>query len=180
MSDYRVASRYARSVFELANELKIVDEIYNDMVLVDEVCANNRKLVTLLNNPVIRYDYKLRVLNRVFDGHINELTSKFFGLICRKNRAQVLSEASRIFMDLYHESKGIVQANISSAVELSDKIRKEFEDKISQATGKKVDLDTKVDASLLGGFVLQIGDKQLDDSLKGKLNNLRRELKSRP
>ncbi len=180
MSDFRVASRYARSVFELAIELKIVDKIYDDMVLMNQVYSSNRNLVTLLKNPIVRYDYKLRVLNRVFDGHLNELTMKFLALMCRKNRAQIILETNRVFMDLYRGYKGIVQANVSSAVALSANLKKEFEGKISKATGKKVDLDTKVDASLLGGYVLQIGDRQLDDSLKGKLNNLRRELKSRP
>ena len=80
----------------------------------------------------------------------------------------------------YHDYKGIISADISSAVEISGAIHKEFEDIISKATGKKVELDTTVDESLLGGFVLRVGDRQLDNSIKSKLNNLRRELKSRP
>lgn len=180
MSDFRVASRYARSVFDLAIELKIVDKVYADMLLVEQVCASNRKLVTLLKNPIIRYDYKLRILHKIFKKHIDKLTLKFFDLICRKNRAGILPEVSKVFVMLFHDYKGIVKADIATAVELSATIKKDFEGIVAKATGKKVELETSVDESLLGGYVLRIGDKQIDDTLKSKLNNLRRELKSRP
>lgn len=180
MSDFRVASRYARSIFDLSIELKVVDKVYEDMLLIEQVCKDNRKLVTLLKNPIVRYDYKQRVLNKIFKKHLDKLTLKFFDLICRKNRASVLQEVSKVYVILFHEYRGIVRADISSAVELSSAIKKEFEGIISKATGKKVELGTKVDASLLGGYVMRIGDNQIDDSLKSKLNSLRRELKSRP
>jgi len=180
MSKYRVSSRYAKSVFDLAMEIKNADHIYKDMVLVERVLNENYKLVLLLKNPIIRYDYKLKVLTKIFEKHLNELTLKFFNLICRKNRAYILLDSCRVFVGLYHDYKGIVCANVSTAVEISSEVKKDFEKIISKDTGKKVELETKVDKSLLGGYLLKIGDKQIDDSLKNKLNNLRRELKSRP
>lgn len=180
MSGYRVASRYAKSVFDLAIELKMVEQVYNDMLLIEQVCKANRPLVVLLKNPIVRYDYKLNVLNRIFEKHIDKITLKFFNLICRKNRADILADTSKVFIDLYHEYKGIVRANVSSAVALSAVIHKDFEAIVAKATGKKVELDSKVDESLIGGYVLQVGDDMIDDSMKNKLNALRRELKSRP
>ena len=180
MSEYRVATRYARSVFDLAIEQKCLENVYKDMVLLSQVCADNRKLVVLLKNPIVRYDYKLKILHRIFDKHVDELSSKFFNLICKKNRADILPEVSEVFVSLYRDHKGIVSAEVASAVELSADLKKEFEGIISRATGKKVDLETAVDDSLIGGFVLRVGDNQVDDSLKSKLNSLRRELKARP
>jgi len=180
MSEFRVASRYARSVFDLSVELKLVDRIYNDMLLLEQVCKENHNLVTLLKNPIVRYDYKLRVLNKVFGKHVDKLTLKFFNLVCRKNRASILPEVSKVFVVLFLDYKGIVRADISSAVKLSAEIRKEFEGIVVKATGKKVELGTVVDESLLGGYILKVGDNQMDNSLKSKLNNLRRELISRP
>ena len=180
MSDFRVASRYARSVFDLSIELKKVDKVYADMLVLDQVCKDNRNLVTLLKNPIVRYDYKLRVLHNVFEKHVDELTIRFFDLICRKNRSSILPETSKVFVMLYHDFKGIVKADVTSAVKLSAAIKKDFENLVAKATGKKVELDAIVDESLLGGYVLKIGDNQIDNSLKSKLNNLRRELKSRP
>lgn len=180
MSDFRVASRYARSIFDLAIEMKNVDRIYEDMLIVGHVLHENRKLVTLLKNPIIRYDYKLRVLSKIFEKHLDKLTIRFFDLVCRKNRAPILPECSKVFVTLYQDYKGIVQANISTAVKISDQIRVDFEENIAQATGKKVELEARIDESLLGGYILKIGDNQIDNSLKSRLNNLRRELKSRP
>lgn len=180
MSEFRVASRYAKAIFDLAIEMNNVDRVYEDMLLTEQVLKENRKLVILLKNPIVRYDYKLRVLNKVFDKHLDELTLRFFNLICRKNRAQILPETSKAFVSLYHNYKGIVRAKVSTAVKLSKQIGDDFEGIISKATGKKVELETRVDESLIGGYVLRIGDNQIDDSLKSKLNNLRRELKSRP
>ncbi len=180
MSDYRVASRYAKSLFDLAIELKKLDGIYNDMVLIEKVCEENRALVTTLKNPIIRFDYKLRVLQQIFGKKVNEATSSFFGLICRKNRAQILPDCSRVFVSLYHDYMGIVRSSVTSSVPISDSVRKDFLSIIAKATGKKVELATKIDASLIGGYVLRIGDLQVDDSIKTKLNDLRRELKGRP
>jgi F-type H+-transporting ATPase subunit delta len=101
-------------------------------------------------------------------------------MICRKNRASILPDASSIFTSLYDEYVGIVRANVSSAVDLSAQVRKEFESILAKETGKKIALDSKVDQSLLGGYILRVGDLQIDDSLKTKINNLRRELKHRP
>lgn len=180
MSEFRVASRYAKSIFELAIEMKNVERVYEDMLTIGQVLSENRNLVTLLKNPIIRYDYKLRVLNHVFEKYMDQLTLKFFRLICRKNRAQILLDCTKAFMDLYCNYKGIVRANISTAVKISVQISKDFESIISESSGKKVELETSVDASLLGGYVLKVGDSQIDNSLKSKLNKLRRELKSRP
>lgn len=180
MSDFRVASRYAKSIFDLAIELKNVDTIYNDMLLFGQVCSQNRKLVTLLKNPIIRYDFKLKVLTKIFEKHVDILTLKFFNLVCRKNRAAVLPEVSKIYINFYDIHKGVVRANVTSAVALSAQIKKDFEAILAKETGKKVALETKVDTSLLGGYILRVGDNQIDDSLKSKINNLRRELKRRP
>jgi F-type H+-transporting ATPase subunit delta len=179
MAGYRVASRYAKSIFDLAIELKSVEQVYKDMLLIDQVCQDSRPLLVLLKNPIIRYDYKLRVLNKIFQKHVNKMTQQFFSLICRKNRADILPDVSKVFIEHYHEYKGIVSADVLSAVALSATIRQDFESIVSKATGKKAELHAEVDESLIGGYVLQMGDRMIDNSLKNKLNALRRGLKSR-
>ena len=178
MSDYRAASRYAKSLFDLAVELKREKNIYQDMNLVEEVVKQNRKLLILLKNPIVRYDYKLRVLSEVFEKHCNELTVKFFGLIARKNRTDILPDVAKIYISLYHEQQGMVRANVSTATKLSKSLEKDFIDLITKSTGKQVELNTRIDDSLIGGYVLKVGDNMIDNSLKHKLNKLRRTLKS--
>jgi F-type H+-transporting ATPase subunit delta len=179
MSNYRVASRYAKSIFDLAIETKLVDKVYKDMLLIDQVCKENRPLVVMLKNPIIRYDFKLKVLTRLFQKHIEEITLKFISLLCRKNRVDILPDTSKVYVEIYHEYKGIIIANVSSAVKLSSEIQNDFVNIVSKATGKTVELKTMVDEALIGGYILQVGDKMIDNSLKNKINHLRRELKSR-
>ncbi len=176
MSIYRVASRYAKSVFDLSVELKLEERVYQDMLLIKQVCEENRNLVLSLKNPIIRYDYKLNVLNKIFSKHTSELTQKFFTLICRKNRADVLPDTSSIFVDLYHNYKGIVLADVITATKLSGSLSRDFEALVARATDKKVELTTHIDASLIGGYILKVGDNMVDNSLKNKLNALRRSL----
>lgn len=180
MSDLRVASRYSKALIDSAVEQKAVEKVYQDMRLIDEVCTQNRKLVVLLKNPTIKYDSKLRVLQGIFKKHVTPLTLSFINLICRKNRANILPDTGAVFTKLYDEYNGIARANISTASEISPSLKKEFENILVKETGKKVELVTTTDESLIGGFVLRIGDDQIDDSLKSKLNSLRREMKSRP
>jgi len=177
MSDYRVASRYAKALFDLSLELKKVDKVYEDMVLVEKVCHENKALVTTLKNPIVRSDYKQRVLLHIFQKKVDESTSAYFRLICKKNRAQILQDSSKVFVALYQDYMGIVQSSITTATSLSEASRKEFESIIAKSTGKKVELEEKTDPSLIGGYILRIGDRQVDDSIKTKLNELKRELK---
>ncbi len=176
MSDYRVATRYALSVFQLAEELNLIEQVYSDMLVVDKVCSENRNLILLLKNPIIRYDYKLRVLQRIFKGKIEKLVMQFFGLICRKNRASILPHASKSYIELYDEYKGILRATITTAVPLSEDLKKEFVRKLEEITGKQIILVEKVDESIIGGFILKSGDQQINDSIVNKLNELRRKL----
>ncbi len=178
MSEFRVASRYAKSIFGLAVELGKEDRIFEDMLLIKHVCAENRNLILMLRNPIIKDSAKAKILNRIFEKYVDELTIHFFALMCRKNRAEVIPDTSVVFVDLYDEYKGILRAQVITAITLSAELKKNFEGLVAKATGKTVELETSVDESLIGGFVVKIEDTQLDNSLKAKLKELERELKS--
>ena len=175
MSDYRVARRYAKSIFELANEKQTLEEVHASMVLIFNTCSQNRDLVLLLRNPVIRYDYKLRVLKRIFENNIDGLSGLFLELLTRKNRSSILPSVAEVFSELYNEYKQITIARVTTAVPLSAGLRKAFIDSIKKEN-EEVILSEKVDESLIGGYILNIGDKQIDDSILRKLKSLEKEL----
>jgi len=175
MSDFRVASRYAKSLFYLAVEEKLEDEMKKDMELISAVCSESRGLVVMLKNPIIKYDKKLSILKKIFESHVNQMVARFFALLARKNRANILPEIADIWLNLYNEHKKIVKANIISAISLTDAERDKIKKMVAEHTKKQeVQLDEVVDQSLIGGFILRIGDEQVDHSLSGKLNTLRR------
>jgi F-type H+-transporting ATPase subunit delta len=177
MSELRVASRYAKSLLELAVEKKILEEVNKDMRLFDKVLQENRPLLLMLRNPVIKNDKKAAVLGQVFKGKINALTSAFFDLVSRKNREAALPAIAQEFFAQYNVHNNILKAQVTTTFPLTDDLRKRFQTTLVEATGKTIELEENVNPELIGGFILKIGDKQVDESLKSKLKEMKLKFK---
>lgn len=176
MSELRIATRYAKSLIGLAREKGVLEEVHNDMQMFAEVTKENRDLVLALKNPVIKPLKKKAILQAVFK-NVNALTTAFFDIVTRKNRADVLPEMASEFHKQYTILKGIQVANVTTAMPLDEKLRRQFTDIVKEISGKqKVQLVEKVEADIIGGYVLTVGDQQIDDSIKAKLLHLRRNL----
>lgn len=177
MKESRAASRYAKSLLQLAQEKNVLDYVVHDMNLFAQVCDQNRALVSTLESPIISSDKKLTILKKLFDGKVNPLTLSLFGIITRKNRAGELPQISREFNAQYRELKGILSGEIITPFPVSDDLRNQFKEIVSKAYGKDIVLKEKVDKDIIGGFVLKVGDKQLDESVKTKLQRLKNKFK---
>lgn len=176
MSEYRVAGRYAKSLLELAQERNILDTVLNDMQSFSTVLAQNSELAYVLNSPIINSDKKLAVLKQVFEKSFNPLSIQFFGIIIRKNREQFLKAIADGFIEQYNALKNIAKATVKSATALSDEVLAQITKHIEQQTGKTILLSAKVDEKLIGGLVVQVGDRLFDASIAGKLGKLKNEL----
>lgn len=181
MSDFRAASRYVRSLLGLAQEQGVLDEVHNDMKLIDKTCNENFELVSLLRSPIIKSDRKKAVLYKIFEGKVHQLTLAIIDIITRKNRESILPSIAREFHNAYNTFKGIQKASITSTIALDAEIRKEVEEIVKQLSDKKtIELDEKVDSNLIGGFILNVGDKQIDASISSKLKALKLMFKKNP
>ena len=170
MIDTRVASRYAKSLLELAIEKDIVDKVHQDMVSFSALCKSNREFVLMLKNPIISHDKKKKILYSIFEGKVDSSTLAIFDVITRKNRENYLPAIAEEFDHQYKAYRGISEAVITTPFPLTDPLRKRFEQMVLEKTGKKeVALEEKVDESLIGGYILKISDQQIDDSIKSKL-----------
>jgi F-type H+-transporting ATPase subunit delta len=176
MSEYRIASRYAKSLIDLAVEKKQLEDIKEDMELFSKVCKENRDFVLMLNNPILESLKKAAIIKKIFKGKVQDMTSLFFDLVSRKHREPVLPEMAKVFKQLYNEHKGIITAEVSTTFSLNDALRSEVIKIVKEISGKEVELNEKVDEALIGGFLIRVGDKQIDETIQSKLNDLRREL----
>lgn len=176
MRSHRAATRYAKSIIDLAKEQKVLDEVYSDMQLFSAVIKQNRVFAVMLKNPIINHDKKRKILHALFDTRMNKLSISAFDLITRKNRENILAEISTEFQVQYNAFKGFQVAEITTTINLDDELRKKFNELVEEISGKKAKLNEVVDESIVGGFVLNIGDKRLDQSIKTQLNNIKREL----
>jgi F-type H+-transporting ATPase subunit delta len=176
MKDILVSRRYAKSLLQLAVEQNILDYLNHDMELFAKVCHENHAFVSTLRSPIIHGDKKLAILRRIFDGKVNPLMISLFEILVRKGRENYLPEIAQEFSIQYRLFKGIVVAEVTTTFALDDTLRNSFKRIVSEGLGKQVDLKEKVDANIVGGFVLKVDDKQLDQSVQAQLRRLKNKM----
>jgi len=177
MQGSRVASRYAKSVLELAKEKGVLDYVVHDMELFAKVCKENHSFVNTLKSPIIKNSVKLNILKKLFDGKVNTLTLSLFEIISRKKREDYLPEISVEFGLQYLMMKGILSGEVITAFPINDELRNQFKAMASKAYGKEVALKEKTNSEIIGGFILNVGDQQLDESVKSKLQKIKNKFK---
>jgi F-type H+-transporting ATPase subunit delta len=181
MADIRVASRYVRSLLGLAESQNALDHVHQDMLLIDKACDTNREFLIMLRSPVIKHDKKRDILEKVFKGKVHPLTMAIMDILTRKNREPLLPAIANEFHNAYNEFKGIGKATITTPVPLDAKLRAEIETLVKKiSTRKEVELKEKVDKELIGGFLLQVNDKQIDASIASQLAAMRLKFKENP
>jgi ATP synthase F1 delta subunit len=174
-----VAERmYARALYEAAKEQNRLDPVREE--LGDFVAIQNQvpELRELLRNPQLEHHVKSSALEQLLGGE-DALVRNFLMLLAEKNRAGQIDEIAREFERLVAEEQGILDVELTTAVELSDEEARQVIRQIEQASGRKVEATRRVDPDLIGGIVLQAGSLRLDASVRGRLNRLRRELVQR-
>ncbi|SKB64682.1 ATP synthase F1 subunit delta [Daejeonella lutea] len=175
MSEIQVATRYAKSLIDLAGEQNAVETIKKDIELFLETCRANPELQAILKNPIISLDKKANILDGLFSGKVHEMILSFFKIVIRKGRSEILFATAKEFISQYNILKNVVKATVTSASPLSQENIKQIEDVVKQSTKGEVILTSIVDPKLIGGFILKVGDKQFDTSISSKLNKLRKE-----
>lgn len=177
MADKRVAARYAKSLLDLAREQGTLAKTKQDMDLLANTMAGSRDLRLLLRNPIVKHDKKLSILTAIFQGKVSEMLMRFFQILTSKNREAALEHIGDEFLAQYNALMGVQVAEVTSATPLTPATRAELEQRVKQQSGlADVSLTEKVDAALIGGFVLRVGDQQIDDSVLGSLRRLRTSL----
>lgn len=179
MSELTVAARYAKALIDLAQEQNSVEEMKDDMTLFYHTLKANPELSTVLANPIVSQTKKISILDEVFAKRVNKASMAFFRLMINKSRGEVLYATAREYINMYDIKNHIVHASVISATALSALNKQKMLDDIQAATGGTVKLDAKVDPSLIGGFVLTVGDRQVDTSIANDLNKLKKEFAKR-
>lgn len=172
MVETRAASRYAKALLELAQEQKVLEQVHEDMLFFARTVEENRGLLLMLQSPVVPHFKKFNTLKEIFQKRVHPTTFTIFEIITRKNREGILYDIAKTFHQLYNSFNNIQVAQVVTTFPLDDQQRSHFRRITEEITGKKIELQEKIDPALIGGFVLRIGDKQVDESIKGKLQKL--------
>lgn len=180
MSFTKITVRYAKALFDLALEQQMIDRVKDDMALIDTVCHENRALVVMLHNPVISADKKQKILFSVFAGHVHPLTMNFLKILLRKRREQYIDGIADAFVKIYRDYKGIAVASVTGAMSLTESEKQTILGILSKLTEKDVELIETIRTEILGGFIIQMDDYQIDQSVVTKIKNLKKDFEKNP
>jgi F-type H+-transporting ATPase subunit delta len=176
MQNPRLANRYAKSLIDLSVEKNQLETVYADMKYMQAVCAGSRDFVNLLKSPIIKADKKSNIINAVTDGKVGAITKLFNQLLVTKGRESELPEIVEAFIEQYNEIKGIHSVTLTTATEVSDAVKASIENKVKAAKGiSNIELHTKVDESLIGGFVLEFNNNLVDASIARDLRDVKKQ-----
>ena len=176
MPNPRLASRYAKSLIDLAIEKGQLEKVIADMKWLQSVCKTNRDFVNLLRSPIIKPDTKKKILDAVTGRTVSEMTTAFTNLLVTKGRESFLPEISEAFVDAYKEHKNIQTVKLTTATQLSDKVRNSIIEQVKNTGGyQSIELEEKVDSDIIGGYVLQVGDKLVDASIAYDLRTIAKQ-----
>jgi len=172
-----VSKTYGQALFELAVEQNALEQILDEQTFVKEVFAQNEELTRLLNHPKISKDEKIKVVENIFKGNVSDTMVGFLVIIVRKERYNELDAIFDYFEDKVREFKNIGVVSVTSADELSEEQKAQITKRLLEVTSfKSLEMNYIVDASIIGGLVIRIGDRIVDSSIRTKIDSLAKDL----
>ncbi len=171
----RAAIRYAKAVLSLAQDKKATEDVQKDMQSIIITVQNSAELKMVLNSPLIKSEVKLASLREIFK-NTGSITQQLFDTLIQNKRVDLLAEVAKQYIVLFDRLNNAQVAKVTTAVPLDKALSKKVSDKVKQLTGNEAILENIVDESIIGGFILRVGDLQYNASIANKLTNLKREL----
>lgn len=173
-----MAGRYANALYELAADEKAVDQVAGDLDGLVALLEESADLRRLVDSPVFSTEEQTRALDAILaKAKVNDLTGRFLGLVARNRRLFAVRQMIAAFKAIAADARGELTATVTSAAPLTAAQTKSLTAAIKAAMNSDVQVDARVDESLLGGLIVKVGSRQIDTSLRTKLNNLKIALK---
>ena len=172
-----VSRRYAKALFELATEAGTLDSVVTELARIASAFEGNAELERALSNPLIALEAKRAILTDLTVAlQVSPITKHTVLLLGDRRRAHALPAVARSLAELANKKKGIVRAEVTSAVNLPDSYYERLKTQLERVTGKKITIDRRLDPTILGGVVARIGDRIFDGSLQSRLSEVRQHL----
>lgn len=179
MLNPRLATRYAKSIINLAIEKGLLEEIFADMQLIQQICKGNRDFVNVLKSPIIQTDTKVKVVEAITNDKVSVLTSAFIRLLIKKGRESNLPEIADAFVEQYKKHKSIYTVKLTTAIPLNDNLKSSIANQIKSTTEmQNIEMETAIKEDLIGGFVLQVGDQLVDASISYDLKQIAKQFEN--
>jgi len=179
MPNPRLATRYAKSLIDLSIERGELEQVFADMQWLQAAIKSSRDFVNLLRSPVIKADVKKKIVEAVTAGKLSPITNGFNTLLITKGREGNLPEIVTAFIDQYKKHKNIQVVQLTTAEPVSEALKNAIVAQVRKTKGfENIELEEKVDPSLIGGFVLQAGDQLVDASVSYDLRAIAKQFEN--
>ena len=176
MLNIQLARKYGTAIFEIANEDNKLEEYGRELADVSQALFGQAELKDFLTNPQIQPEDKKQVLLRLLKDQVSPMMMNFLLLLVDKRRIVLLEAINDCYQELSNKAQGIIIADVTTAYDLKAELKARLSSKLESVTGKKVQLRTHQDQSIIGGVVVKIGDTRIDGSVIGRLQALKAEL----
>lgn len=170
----RAANRYAKAILDLAGSKNVTNEVADDMSLIAETISGNAELQGFIQSPTVSNEVKHSALLEVF-ASVGDVVKNLFRLLFENKRFEILGEVSSEFGRLFEELNGIEKATVTTAIPMDDDLKGKVLSTILGFSNKKVLIENIVDPSIIGGFIIRMGDNQYNASIANRLTVLKRE-----
>jgi len=170
----RAAIRYAKAILDIAQTSGKADAVNIDMKSIVNAVAESTELKDFLSSPVIKMDVKKSALSEIFS-NVQKETNSLFHLLFENKRFEILEAIATEYIRLFDESNGIEVAKVTTAFPITPELETKVLAKIAEFSNKKITIENIVDPTVIGGFILRVGDQQYNASVANKLSELKRE-----
>jgi F-type H+-transporting ATPase subunit delta len=170
----RAAIRYAKAIIETAVSSGKTKQVNDDMKSIIAAVVSSTELKEFLASPIITSDVKMKALSEVFSS-VQAETNSLFRLLKENKRFEILEAIAVQYNSLFDELNGVEVANVTTAFPITADLEAKILAKAATISTKKITIQNTVDPSIIGGFVLRIGDKQYNASVSNRLQELKRE-----
>lgn len=169
-----LAREYGEGLYALAVEEKLESELLEQLRTLKTCFKAEPDFVRLLGNMALSREERLSILDNALRGQVHAYLLNFLKLLCERGIMHEFGNCEEAYRELYNRENGIVEAQVMTGAPLTDEQRRQLVDKLCVMTGKKVTLTERVDASVMGGVVLEMEGKRYDNSVAGRLEQIRR------
>jgi F-type H+-transporting ATPase subunit delta len=175
MQNPRLAARYAKSLMDIAIENGKLDTMYNDMLGLDTICNDSKDFVSMMKSPIVTASTKQNVLKAIMEGKVDDVTFKFINLIINKGREFFLPEIISTFISQYKKHNNINEVLLTTSEPIDEEMKNTLIQSIQKQFTGTIDLKTKVNPSLIGGFILEANNNLFDASILRDLNDIKKQ-----
>ncbi len=170
------AKKYAEALFDVTEKSNTTDSAIKDICLIFDIFNENTELQSFMTNPIIRLEDKKDSIRQIFEGKVTNTVMNFLYLLADNSRFDAILEIKKAYFELIKQKENLVTVIATTAVEMKDYLKEKLQRKLEEKLSKRVEIVYTIDPQIVGGMIVEIEGKTIDNSVVTKLKNIKKQL----